>query len=168
MRVVVVYESLWGNTEQVARHIAAGFEDSEVTVKSVEDATIDPDTELVIVGGPTHAFSMSTEATRQSASQQGATDIPSTGIREWIDAQPTPAKPVRVATFTTRTVAPRLPGSAAKKAMKRLVARGFHPLAKPETFDVHGYTGPVGDGEYERARTWGAELAGLLPAHPLS
>jgi hypothetical protein len=60
-------------------------------------------------------------------------------------------------------VTPRLPGSAAKKAMKRLVALGFRPLAKPETFGVHGYSGPVADGELDRARQWGTELAELLP-----
>jgi len=28
---------------------------------------------------------------------------------------------------------------------------------------VHGYGGPVAEGELERARAWGAELASLLP-----
>ncbi len=46
--------------------------------------------------------------------------------------------------------------------MKRLVALGFRPVAKPETFGVHGYSGPVADGELERARRWGMELAGLV------
>jgi hypothetical protein len=46
--------------------------------------------------------------------------------------------------------------------MKRLVSLGFRPLAKPETFGVHGYAGPVADGELERARSWGGELATLL------
>ena len=74
-----------------------------------------------------------------------------------------PRRAVPVATFDTRVVKPRLPGSAAKKAMKKLVARGFRPAAKPETFGVHGYGGPIADGEVERARAWGAELAVLGP-----
>ena len=39
-----------------------------------------------------------------------------------------------------------------------LVALGFRPVAKPESFGVHGYSGPVTDGELERARRWGERL----------
>jgi hypothetical protein len=79
-----------------------------------------------------------------------------------VEALASPGRAVPVATFDTRVVSPRLPGSAAKKSMKRLVALGFRPVAKPETFGVHGYSGPVADGELERARRWGMELAGLV------
>jgi hypothetical protein len=34
----------------------------------------------------------------------------------------------------------------------------MQPIAKPETFGVHGYSGPLADGELERAREWGAAL----------
>ncbi|HET8928320.1 MAG TPA: hypothetical protein VFN24_10915 [Microbacterium sp.] len=159
MHAVVVFESLWGNTEQVAREIAAGIgADTEVVDAASAPSALDPDVELLVVGGPTHAFSMTTEATRESAQQQGADRIPERGIREWIQAQSSPGRAVQVATFDTRVVSPRLPGSAAKKAMKRLVGLGFRPVAKPETFGVHGYAGPVADGELERARRWGAGL----------
>ena len=166
MRAVVVFESIWGNTEQIAREVAAGIggERTDVVDAASAPAALADDVDLLVVGGPTHAFSMSTEATRESARQQGAVHIPASGIREWIEAHPSPGRDVPVATFDTRVVSPRLPGSAAKKAMKRLVALGFRPIAKPETFGVHGYSGPVADGELERARRWGTELARLLPA----
>ena len=168
MRAIVIFESLWGNTEQIARHIASGLGDGrndlEVEVLQAQAEALPVDgVDLIVVGGPTHAFSMSSPATRQGATQQGATEIPDAGIREWIEAQPTPTLPVRVATFDTRVVSPRLPGSAAKKALKRLVRLGFQPLAEPETFGVHGYVGPIADGELQRARAWGAELASSLP-----
>src|SRR5690606_753968 len=102
-------------------------------------------------------------STREAARQQGAEQIPERGIREWIQSLASPGRAVPVATFDTRVVSPRLPGSAAKKSMKRLVALGFRPLAKPESFGVHGYVGPVADGELQRARRWGAELAALRP-----
>ena len=163
MHAVVVFESLWGNTEQLAREIAAGIgEGTEVVEAASAPSVLSPDVDLLVVGGPTHAFSMSTESTRESAKQQGADRIPARGIREWIEVQAAPARAVPVATFDTRVVSPRLPGSAAKKALKRLVGRGFRPVAKPETFRVHGYAGPVADGELERARRWGAELKTLL------
>ncbi|MDQ0894853.1 flavodoxin family protein [Agromyces ramosus] len=165
MRAVVVFESIWGNTEQLAREVAAGIggERTDVVDAASAPAALADDVDLLVVGGPTHAFSMSTEQTRESARQQGAVHIPASGIREWIEAHPSPGRDVRVATFDTRVVSPRLPGSAAKKAMKRLVGLGFRPIAKPETFGVYGYSGPVADGELERARRWGTELAGLLP-----
>ena len=164
MHAVVVFESIWGNTEQLAREVAAGIggERTEVLDAASAPVGLDADVDLLVVGGPTHAFSMSTESTRESARQQGAVHIPVRGIREWIEAHSSPGRDVLVATFDTRVVSPRLPGSAAKKAMKRLVALGFRPLAKPETFGVHGYSGPVADGELDRARRWGTELAGRL------
>ena len=164
MHVLIVFESLWGNTEQLAREIAAGIggERTEVVEAASAPGALDADVSLLVLGGPTHAFSMSTSSTRESAKQQGAQHIPERGIREWIEALPPAGHALPVATFDTRVVTPRLPGSAAKKAMKRLVALGFRPVAKPETFGVHGYGGPVADGELERARRWGAELAALV------
>lgn len=160
MRVMVVYESVWGNTEKIAQEIAAGFDDVEVEVREVsEESEIGDNLDLLVLGGPTHAFSMSSSSTRDSARNQGATNIPKIGIREWIERQKTPTRPILVATFDTKVVTPRLPGSAAKKAMKPLIALGFQPLAKPKTFRVHGYSGPVAEGELERAREWGVELA---------
>jgi hypothetical protein len=159
MRALVIYESIWGNTEQLAREVAAGIGNGTTVVDAASaPAKLDADLDLLVVAGPTHAFSMSTPSTRESASKQGADHIPERGIREWIDAQPSPGSAIPVATFDTRVVSPRLPGSAAKKAMKRLVAQGFRPIAKPKTFGVHGYSGPVADGELERARQWGADL----------
>jgi hypothetical protein len=163
MRALVVYESIWGNTEAIARAVASGL-GVDVEVTSADDASPSmPDgVDLVVVGGPTHAFSMSSGTTRESARQQGATSIPLRGIREWIEGLPAPTRRIRVATFDTSTVAPRLPGSAAKKAMKRLMARGLEPAAKPETFGVHGYGGPLADGEEDRAKAWGASLASIV------
>jgi hypothetical protein len=164
MRTLVVYESIWGNTEQLARAIAAGIgQGTEVIDALHAPATLDGDIDLLVVGGPTHAFSMTTESTRKAAADQGATQIPARGIREWIEALSSPTLAVPVATFDTRVVSPRLPGSAAKKAMKRLLGRGFRPIEKPETFGVHGYSGPVADGELDRAHQWGSALTRLLP-----
>ncbi|SFN39654.1 flavodoxin family protein [Mycetocola miduiensis] len=165
MKALVIVESIWGNTEQLAREVAVGLGGghTEVVDAASAPAGIEADVDLVVVAGPTHAFSMSTAATREAARKQGAERIPDRGIREWIEAQPSPGRAIPVATFDTRVVSPRLPGSAARKAMKRLVALGFRPVAHPETFGVHGYSGPLADGEAERARQWGEELARLLP-----
>ena len=64
MNALVVYESMFGNTEQIARAIADGLSESvEVQVAEVANAPTepDPDTALIVAGGPTHAFSMPDE-----------------------------------------------------------------------------------------------------------
>ena len=164
MRALVVYETIWGNTGELANAIAdglrtgAGVEVVDVVEAVDAPAAVDPEVALRVGGGPTHAFSMSTGSTRDSARQQGATRIPARGIREWLGELASPASPIGVATFDTRTVHPRLPGSAAKKALKQLVAKGFRPVDKAHTFGVHGYSGPTADGELDQAREWGASL----------
>ena len=58
MKALVVYESMFGNTEQIARAVAAGLEESVdvVQVAEVTDAPTEPDPEvaLIVAGGPTH------------------------------------------------------------------------------------------------------------------
>ena len=75
MKALVVYESMFGNTEQIARAVAAGISETvDVQLSEVADAPTDPgpDVALIVAGGPTHAFSMSRENTRADAISKGA------------------------------------------------------------------------------------------------
>lgn len=169
MSTVVVYESMFGNTRDIAEAIARGLETGgPVEIREVGDVhDLPADTDLLVVGGPTHAFSMSRVSTRADAADKphdGQLVSTRTGIREWIGALPTPDHPVAVATFDTRVRHPRLPGSAAKAARKALAVRGYRPVTAPATFDVDGTTGPLLPGELERAEAWGAQLTCLAPA----
>lgn len=169
MRALVVYESLWGNTLTIAEAIADGLRHRmAVDVLSADDAPRAADGyELLVVGGPTHAFSMSRPATRHTAvAEKGAPSEPDCGIREWIDDLQVPPWVVRVATFDTRVDAPRLPGSAAKAARHKLRAKGFDTAIKPVSFRVHGYEGPLVDGEVARAVEWGRKLAAIGTLEP--
>jgi hypothetical protein len=161
-RVLVVYESMFGNTHDVAEAVAAGLRSAaEVTLLDVGEAPLEVSGEidLVVVGGPTHAFGMSRPSTRQSAVEQGADPqvTEHSGLREWIagvvahDGLPTAA-------FDTKVAKPHLPGSAAKAAERKLRHRGFKQLVHPESFLVAGTTGDLLDGELERARAWGESL----------
>src|SRR5687767_14509631 len=62
MRALVVYESMFGNTSAVATAIATGLS-TRMGVDLVEvaaaPAALDAGVDLVVAGGPTHAFSMS-------------------------------------------------------------------------------------------------------------
>lgn len=162
MKAVVVYESMWGNTEQVARAIAAGLVDTmAVDVVDVSDAPQDPaDADLLVLGGPTHAFSMSRPQTRTDAASQGAPDgSTGNGIREWIARLPDNARPILSSTFDTRVTKVRhLPGSAAKKAARELRRHGYSQVLAPESFYVRDTQGPLDDGELARARAWATRL----------
>ena len=122
-KALVVFESLWGNTEKVARAVAEGLSSPalQVDVCEVSDAPAapSPNVDLVVVGGPTHAFSMTRASTREDARNKGADHGGAMGLREWLDALPDGEHAQRVATFDTRVEKMRhLPGSAAKSAAR--------------------------------------------------
>lgn len=161
MRAIVVYESLWGNTEQVAQAIAHGLDGSfAVELVNAEVAPVRlEEYDLVVVGGPTHAFSMSRPSTREGTPKNTpAPRVVTRGIREWLDDLTAVFSPIRSVVFDTKVESPRLPGSAAKAARHELRSKGFDVTTEPETFRVHGYDGPLVDGELDRAEAWGVSL----------
>lgn len=167
MRSLVVYESMWGNTEQVARAVAGGLE-AGGPVLVLEVSSVKPhDLEgigLLVVGGPTHAFSMSRKTTRDDAVNRGAPwTHAEVGIREWLEGLPESDTPV--ATFDTRIGKVRhMPGSAAKKAAKEVRQHHLGRVVATESFWVEDTEGPLFEGELERAAQWGRSLLGSVPS----
>lgn len=167
MNTLVVYESMWGNTRAVAEAVAERLGE-EVTLVDVADAPgrLPADLDLLVVGGPTHAFSMSRASTRRDAVGKGADsrDV-ERGIREWLGTV-VAAEPVDVATFDTRVGSVKhLPGSAAKAAGRDVRRHHLGQLVATASFFVDDMDGPLSDGELDRARAWGASLAGSTTAH---
>ncbi len=163
MTALVVYESLFGNTKGVAEAVAAGLgEHGEVRCLEVsEHLVLAPDVDLLVVGGPTHAFGLSRPTTRADAQQQAGPGMPmqvQTGLREWLEQLPRPGRAVSFAAFDTRVDRPRLPGSAARKATRMLRDKGLRQCADPQSFWVHGVPGPLLAGEADRAVAWGRSL----------
>ncbi len=164
MKALVVYESMWGNTERVAEAIADGLRESmEVELVEVNQAPLEPepDVGLIVAGGPTHAFSMSRTNTRADAVNRGADHGTSDlGLREWLDRLPTGHHSQRIATFDTRVDKVRhLPGSAAKAAAKVAHRHGFPRAEHVESFYVDDVEGPLLDGELDRAAAWARQIA---------
>jgi hypothetical protein len=123
--------------------------------------------ELLVVGGPTHAFSMSRQSTREDAVKQGAQATSSTGLREWLEALPHRAGTATVTTFDTRVKSARhLPGSAARSAARTARRHGFTHVEQGESFYVDGVEGPLVSGETERARDWGRRVAHAVTQAP--
>jgi Flavodoxin domain len=167
MKALIVYESMWGNTQKVAEAIAAGLRETvDVEVMEVGHAPEEPGSEvaLVVAGGPTHAFSMTRPSTRADAVTKGAPQgSSSTGLREWLDGLPSGHHPQGIATFDTRVRTVRhLPGSAAKSAAKTARRHGYERAAVPQSFYVDDVAGPLLEGELDRATAWGRDLAAAL------
>jgi len=169
MRALVVFESMFGNTEKVAGAVARGLQHEGVDTGLVEvrsaPARLAPDLDLLVVGGPTHAFSMSRAGTRADAVRQGAPqERAGTGLREWLDAVELEAGHLpQLAAFDTRVTKVRwLPQAAAPSAARAGRHRGLHTLTKPIGFLVDDVRGPLLEPELERAGAWGRQLADAL------
>ena len=172
MRALVVYESMFGNTQAIADAVADGL-DAHMRVDAVEvgaaPTVVGDDVALLVVGGPTHAFGMSRPSTRQDAGRQAEHGLVSAGIglREWLTAVEEGSGSVAAAAFDTRIDRPRLPGSAARAAEKGLRRRRFRIIARPKSFYVTGTKGPLVDGELGRARRWADQLGATVTWHAL-
>jgi hypothetical protein len=167
MRVLVIYESMYGNTMQVAQSIAAGLRGtSDVRLVPVADAFAESlaGYDLVVVGGPTHAWSLSRAATRQSAVRdapakglQAEPDAGGLGLRDWLD---TLSDDVQLgAVFDTRLKAPSVAtGRASVRLGRQLRRRGWQLIDPAESFLVTRDNRLI-DGELARAQQWGRQLA---------
>lgn len=175
MRIAVVYESMYGNTHAIAESIAAGVRDAAPAASVAVIPTGAAETEaltaadLIVIGGPTHAFRMSTPASRHDAAhpKSGATvtlepGAEGPGVRDVLDRLGRARPGQRAAAFDTR-VRFRFAGGAAPGIDRRLARAGFVRAAAPTGFIVTGTTGPLAPGELERARAYGAALPASLP-----
>lgn len=177
MRAVVLYESLYGNTREVAEAVAEGLRPAaDVDLLDVAGANREAlaGADLVVVGGPTHVHGMSSELSRKGALEDAAKraakaaaegaeappapHVEGPSLRAWLDGLGR-VDGIRAAAFDTRIGKSKLlTGSAEKGIAKRLRHHGFEVTAE-ESFVVADTAGPLAEGERERARAWGAGLA---------
>jgi flavodoxin len=139
MKVLVIYDSMYGNTEKIARAIGEVIT-GEVKVLRVAEVTLSEleSIDLLVVGSPT----------------QGGR--PTTAIQEFLTKLPETIKGINVAAFDTR-MSTRLVGIfgyAAGRIADNLKEKGGNLIAPPEAFFIKGGRGPLKDGELERAANW--------------
>jgi multimeric flavodoxin WrbA len=182
MQVAIVYESLFGNTHQVAAAVAEGVREAEpaatVSCLAVEDAAPEEilGADLLVVGGPTHMLGMTTHMSRSMVMHGDKTELTEPvaaggapaltaeagaegpDLRDWFHDLPKAPRGRQAAAFDTRTTAP-LAGGAAHGIAHRLRHHGYEVVCEPEGFLIDAAEGPLKDGEYERARNWGAAMA---------
>lgn len=174
MRAVVVYESMYGNTRQIADAIGAGLSgtfDVAIVPVAEADREVLADADLVVAGGPTHVHGLSRASTRKSAVEaagkpgSGLTAEPGAdgaGLREWLGSLG--QYQARAAAFDTRLRGNALlTGRASRRVARQLRAHGFDLAAPPESFLVTGKNHLLPD-EPERAREWAGQLAKSIAA----
>jgi hypothetical protein len=164
--VQIVVESMFGNTRAVAEAVQDGLSQyADTNLVGVSEATVDvgDDIDLLVVGGPTHAFGMTRQNTRAEAVRQGAAaETAAIGIREWISTLPRRTDRRLAATFDTKIAKGRwLPGAAARSAAKRLADKGYR-ARDMQTFYVLDTRGPLAESELERACDWGSRLGAAV------
>lgn len=153
MSVVIIYDSVFGNTEQVAQAMAAEVPGARA-IHVHEAAGLDlTGVGLLVVGSPTRGFR------------------PTPDMQEFIDGLGEDMLAGRrAAVFDTRldleTVHPAplrwmmdVGGYAASTLERLLAEKGCVMTGKPAGFLVSGTEGPLREGEIERARNWLRPLA---------
>ena len=157
MKALVVYDSFFGNTEQIAQAIGNALGSPEdVEILRVGDVKPEQLTglKLLIAGSPTRGFKP-TPAIRDLLKR-----IPRNGLGG-----------VKVAAFDTRFTVEEIKSSvfllpllvnifgyAAKPISDRLQKKGGELIIPPEGFFVDGTEGPLKEGELERAADWARRI----------
>lgn len=159
MKALVIYDSVFGNTEKIAQAIATAL-GSEVAVEILQASKVAPEqlteSDLLVVGSPTRGFR--------------PTDVV-TGLLKRIRSKA--LKGAKVAAFDTRFKADELDsaglrfvvktgGYAAKRIAAQLKKAGGNLIVPPEGFYVEDTEGPLKAGELERAAGWAKSI---LEAH---
>ena len=150
---LVIYDSVFGNTEKVAQTIGAALGDAPVRkVDQVSDQDL-ADLQILFVGSPTRAFQ------------------PTPAIKNFLKELPSNAlQNVKAAAFDTRIPKDKtdsgflkfminLFGYADKKIEKLLEKAGAEIKLESTGFAVTGTEGPLAEGELERAKTWAAGIS---------
>lgn len=150
MKTLVVYDSVFGNTEKIAAQIAQSLQTEPVQVSKV-DASMLTGVELVVIGSPTRAFK------------------PTQNLIAWVKGlASSQLGQVKIAVFDTRidTHASKnlmmrfvdMMGYAAPWMQKKLSANGLQVVKPAEGFYVEAREGPLKAGELERAAAWATSL----------
>lgn len=153
MKTVIIYDSVFGNTEKIAQALAQALGTAEIHKVDAAKADQLKGASLVLVGSPTRAFR------------------PTPALSAWLKALPANSlKGVKVAGFDTRIsvqdansailgIMVKLFGWAAAPIAKTLAAKGGTLVGTAEGFYVKASEGPLKDGELERAAAWARGLA---------
>jgi flavodoxin len=161
MKITVVYDSISGNTAEIAKSIAVSLSESNavrlLTAHEARSADL-ADTDLLIVGSPTRAFR------------------PTPAIAEYVEGLGGAGSGKAAAVFDTRldpaTIEPpplrwvvEAGGYAAPRVATSLAGHGFSVDPETPGFLVTGPEGGLKPKERDRAVAWGLSLVSRRAAH---
>ena len=151
MKTLVIYDSVFGNTEKIAQAIAAAL---EAQALSVSQATPDQVSglELLVIGSPTRGFRPTEGVARLLNSlakkHLAGMQVAAFDTRIWLDT---------IDSKAFRFIVNK-GGYAASTIAKALEKKGSKLVSPPKGFLVTGEQGPLKDGELERASAWAKGL----------
>ena len=151
MKALIVYDSVYGHTEQIAQAIGTALTNEHdvevVRANEVRDDQL-PLIDLLIIGSPTHGGRF-TEAIQDFLNNISELALENT----------------KTAAFDTRTsssgivgVLERKFGRAAIRIANILEKQERILIAEPEGFIVRGRKGPLEEGELKRAENWAKKI----------
>ena len=161
MKAVVVYESIFGNTAAIAKAVAEGL-GPDAAALTTDEATsaVVAGAEVVVAGAPVIAFGLASDKTRDGIGRgernaETPPDVAHPSLKSWLDAMPSGHG--AAAAFETRLWwSPRGATGSIERALR---GAGYATIAKAQRFVVEGKYGPLREGELDRAREWGHQLA---------
>ncbi len=155
MKVLIVFDSYFSNTEKIARVVAETLAASaDVETVKITDFAFEKVAghDLFILGSPTRGFNASepTKAFLKSIPQGGLQGLKAAVFDTRIN-------PDTIKNFIFRFIVKR-GGYAAEKMATALTQKGAVLAVEPEWFIVKESEGPLAEGELEHASRWSAAL----------
>jgi flavodoxin I len=142
MKALIVYDSVYGNTEKIAKAIADGIAASgEAKAVRAGEASASElaSVDLLVVGSPVHG------------------GRPTPAVQDFLNKMTQQSlKDIKVTAFDTRATSKfaKIFGNAAGRIAGQLTKKGGLLIVPAEGFFVTGTKGPLKEGELERAAAW--------------
>ena len=155
MKVLILFESFFGNTEKVARAVGGVLAGAaEVTVVRVNDARLEQlkGIDFLLIASPTRGFRPG-EATQAFLARLPAGSlkgVKAAALDTRIDPNGLTSKLLKLMVKSF--------GYADKALVSGLEKAGAEMAAAPQGFIVNGREGPLKKGELERAQVWAQTL----------
>jgi len=147
-KAIVIFDTVFGNTEKIARALASGMEKQGIEVDCVKVDEVDVDKlveyDFLAIGGPTHTFGIS-KPIKALLEKLKRVDI----------------KGKKAFAFDTKYKS-RWSGSAGKGIGKTLKRRGMNIVKPHSSAIVTGSEGPLDEGMEEMFEQIGVEIGELV------
>jgi len=155
MQALIIYDSFFGNTEQIAQAIGNAL-GSQEEVGILRGSNVNPEQltglKLLIVGSPTRQF-RPTAAINNLLKRIPKNDLIGVKVAAFDTRLSTSDIESSALRFLVKTG-----GYAAKRIANRLKKSGGDLIMPPEGFFVKGTEGPLKEGELERSADWAKQI----------